>query len=214
MRIVLILLLLANLALFALTRLDSHGGEPQRIVEQLQPDKIKLLSPQEVAALGPAKTASLSDVCVEWGPLSESERARAMSEIAPLGVNALVSTRRIETEGFPVVLGGFPSRPAADRRLGELRARGIADLGIVDQGGGIFGVSLGSFRSEQAANGRADALAQAGVIGARVGPRRSGVIQSALVFRDPPQPALARLRELLPTYAGTEIKVGGCERTG
>jgi hypothetical protein len=33
-----------------------------------------------------------------------------------------------------------------------------------------------------------------------------------LVLRDPPQPAVARLRELAPAYAGTEVRVGGCER--
>jgi len=38
MRIVVILLLLANLALFALTRLDAYsGGESQRLGEQVQP---------------------------------------------------------------------------------------------------------------------------------------------------------------------------------
>ncbi len=53
MRIVVILLLLANLALFALTRLDAYsGGESQRLGEQVQPEKIKLLTAQEVAALG------------------------------------------------------------------------------------------------------------------------------------------------------------------
>jgi hypothetical protein len=30
------------------------------------------------------------------------------------------------------------------------------------------------------------------------------------VLRDPPQPAVARLRELQPSFAGTEIRVGGC----
>ena len=66
MRIVVILLLLANLALFALTRLDAYSGsESQRLGEQVQPEKIRLLTAQEVATLGPAKAASLADVCIE-----------------------------------------------------------------------------------------------------------------------------------------------------
>ena len=42
---------------------------------------------------------------------------------------------------------------------------------------------------------------------------RGATSQTTLVFRDPPQPAVAKLRELAPTYAGTEIRVGACERT-
>ena len=38
-----------------------------------------LLSPQQVAALGPAKVSALADVCVEWGPLSDSDKARALA---------------------------------------------------------------------------------------------------------------------------------------
>lgn len=214
MRIVVILLLLANLALFALTRLDSPaGGEPQRLNDQVQPDKIKLLTPQQVAALGPAKVAALSDVCVEWGPMSESERARAMGELAPLALGALVTSRRVETGGYSVMLGGFPTQAAAERRVAELRARGVNDVSAVDAGKGQYFVSLGIFRTEGSANGRADALALQGITGARVTPRATGVQQSVLVFRDPPQPAVAKLRELAPSYSGTEIRVGGCERT-
>lgn len=211
MRIVVILLILANLGLFALTRLDASGGEPQRIIDQVQPEKIRLLSPQEVAQLGPGRSASLSDVCMEWGPLSDTERARAMADLAPLNINALISTRRVETDGHGVMLPGFPNRAAAERRQSELRTRGINDMTIVDLGNSQFGITLGSFRSEQAATGRADALAQAGVLGARVAPRR--ISQAILVLRDPPQPAVAKVRELAPSYAGTEIRVGGCERT-
>lgn len=212
MRVILILLLLANVALFALTRLDTvAAGEPHRLAEQVQPDKIELLSAQQVAALNPAKTGSLSDVCAEWGPLNETERVRALAELAPLNLGALLSQRRVESEAYLVTLGGFANRAAAERRGAELRARGIADVAVVERNGAAL-LSLGVFRSEQAANGRADALAQAGLAGARVSPRTGGVLQTLIVVRDPPQPAMTRLRELVPAYPGTDVRVGGCER--
>ena len=83
----------------------------------------------------------------------------------------------------------------------------------MDAGGGTYALLLGVYRSEQVANGRADALAQQGIVNARVGARRGGFVQSMLVLRDPPQPAVAKLREIAPTYTGTEVRVGACERT-
>jgi hypothetical protein len=50
------------------------------------------------------------------------------------------------------------------------------------------------------------------VTGARVAARSAGVQQTMLVIRDPPQPAMAKLRELVPAFAGTEVRVGACER--
>ena len=85
MRIVIVLLLLANLTLYLYTRLDTGGGEAMLLQDQVQPDKIKLLTPQQVAALGPAKVAALADVCVEWGPFSDVDRTRALAELEPLG---------------------------------------------------------------------------------------------------------------------------------
>jgi hypothetical protein len=99
MRTLVILLLLANLTLFAYTRLDSAGGEGVRLKEQVRPDKIKVLSPQEVAALGPASAASLADVCLEWGPFGDADRARAVAELDSLGLSKLVSQKRVETSG-------------------------------------------------------------------------------------------------------------------
>ena len=49
-----------------------------------------------------------------------------------------------------------------------------------------------------------------GVAGTRVEPRQGGVAQTMLVVRDPPQPAVARMKELQPQYPGSEIKVGTC----
>src|SRR6266550_6658819 len=97
MRIVVLLLLIANLTFFAYTRLDNASrGESARLKQQIQPDKIKLLTPPQVAALGPAKMAALADVCIEWGPFSEVERAKAMADLEPLQLGRLLSQRRVD----------------------------------------------------------------------------------------------------------------------
>jgi hypothetical protein len=97
MRTVVFLLLLANLSLFAYTRLDTiGGGEGVRLSEQVQPDKIRILSPREVAALGPAKVAALADVCLEWGPFSDAERTRALADLDALQLGRLLTQRRVE----------------------------------------------------------------------------------------------------------------------
>ena len=106
-----------------------------RLKEQVQPDKIKLLSPQEVAALGPAKAAALADVCLEWGPFSEADRARALADIDSLALGRLLSQRRVEnTTSYWVFLPPFATKAAADKRALELKAAGQKDAFVVDGG--------------------------------------------------------------------------------
>ena len=216
MRTLVLLLLLANVTLFGFTLLDrSGGGEGERLKEQVQPDKIKLLTPQQVAALGPAKVAALADVCVEWGPFSDTERTRALAEVEPLGIGRLMTQKRSEGNGsYWVFLPPAANRAAADKRLAELKAAGIKDLVVIDNGPQRFAISLGVFRSEEAANVHAAQLAQQGVTNAKVGPRQQTIVQTTLVIRDPQAPAVARIRELQPKFPGTEVKVGACEKNG
>lgn len=103
MRIVIVLLILANATLFAFTRLDTGSGEAILLQDQVQPDKIKLLTPQQVAALGPTKVASLADVCVEWGPFSDADRTRALADLEPLALGRLVSQRRVDNQTLVII---------------------------------------------------------------------------------------------------------------
>ena len=143
MRTVAVLLLLANLALAGYIWLDSaSGGEGVRLKQQVRPDAIKLLTPQEVAALGPAKAAALADVCLEWGPFGEAERAKALADIEPLALGKLLTQRRVDSStSFWVYLPPFASKAAADKRAGELRAAGM-DVFVVDGGAQRFAISL------------------------------------------------------------------------
>jgi hypothetical protein len=215
MRILVLLLLLANLTLLGYTKLDSMGtGEGVRLAQQIQPNKIVLLSPQQVAALGPAKVSALADVCVEWGPLSDTDKARALASLEPLDLAKLISQKKVEVvANYWVFIPPAPNRSAADRRMEELKAQGVKDLLLVDGGPQRFAISLGIFRTEDAAQARLAALEAQGVKTARVGARVQAIAQTALVVRDPPAPAVARLKELQGAFPGSEIRIGTCDKT-
>jgi hypothetical protein len=216
MRTLVLLLSLANLALFGFTLLDSSlgSGEAARLGQQVQPDKITLLSPQQVAALGPAKVATLADVCVEWGPLSEGDKARALASLEPLDLTRLLSQKKVEVvTNYWVFIPPAANRAAADRRLAELKDSGVRDALLIDGGPQRLAISLGAFQSEAAAQARLDALLAQGVKTAQMGARAQAVVQTDLVVRDPPAAAVTRLKELQAGFPGTDIKIGSCEKT-
>ena len=164
MRTIVLLLLLANITLFGYTRLDTVGtGEAARLAQQVNPDRIKLLTPQQVATLGPAKIAALADVCIEWGTFGDADRARALAEIEPLGLGRLLTQKKVDTTlAYWVYLPKFANKTAADKRVAELNAAGLKDVAVVDSGPQRFAISLGAFRAEDTANAYVQALDKEG----------------------------------------------------
>lgn len=214
MRTAFILLLLANAALFGYARLDRAGsGEGARLAEQVQPNKIRLLTPQQVAALGPAKVAALADVCLEWGPFGDSDKARAQADLEPSGLGRLLTQKRVENStAFWVFLPRSSNRAAIDMRVAELKAAGVRDVAVVDAGAQRYAISLGVFRTEEAARALVADLARQGITDAQAGPRQQTVVQTLLVIRDPEAAVVARVRALQPTYQGSEIRIGACDK--
>lgn len=215
MRTLVLLLVLANLSFFGYTRLDAaRDGEANRLAEQVQPDKIKFLTPQQVAALGPSKVAALADVCLEWGPLSETDRARALSELEPFQLGKLLTQRRIETNNaFWVYLPSVANRADAELRAADAKAKGVADAAVVETGTQRFAVSLGGFPTEDAARTRLAQVIAQGVATARVGPRQQVIVHTTMIVRDPQAPLVAKVRDLAPGYQGSDARVGNCEKT-
>ena len=198
LRALVLVLVLVNVVLFGYARLERAAqSESGRLKEQVRPETIRILTSQQVAALGPAK-------------FSEADRARAQADIEPLQLGRLVTQRQVAAETtWWVNTGPVPTRGAAERRTGELRAQGVDDISVVDYRG-QFTISLGVFRTENAASARADALNARGVTGARVEPRQGTTPQSVIVVRDPPQAAVVRIKELQMQYPGSDLKVGPC----
>jgi hypothetical protein len=215
MRLLVILLLFANIAFFGHTRLERmNEGEPARMANQLQPEKLKLLTPPQVANLGPAKAAQLNNVCLEWGAFTDAERPGALAALEPLQLGRQLTQRR--TEGNPsywVFIPPLATRPLAERKVAELRALGLTDYFILNDGPQKNAISLGIFKTEEAAGKYHDAIKTRGVNSARIGPRAQTIGQTTLVLRDP-QPAQAeRVQQLKNDFAGSEVKIGPCDRS-
>jgi hypothetical protein len=214
MRTLVWLLLLANLTLLGYTKLDSlSSGEGNRLSQQVQPDKITLLSPQQVAALGPTKVSALADVCVEWGPFSDADKARALSALDPLDLSRLISQKKVEVvANYWVFIPPAGNRAAADRRIEELKALGVKELLLIDGGPQRFAISLGVSQTEAGAQARLDSLLAQGVKTAKVAARTQALMQTDLVIRDPPAVAVARVKDLQGTFPGSDIKIGTCDK--
>lgn len=213
MRVLIGLLLLANLSFLLYTQLEHFAPPvPTRFDRQVAPERLKLLTPQQVAALGPAKAAQLPNVCLQWGPFTDAELGLALPALQDLQLGRQLSTRRIEvSSAWWVWLPPLRNRPEADARLAELRRLGLQDLYVITENGPLrFAISLGVFKSEETARRFMASLDEKGVTGASVGPRPQPVTQTVLVVRDPQQPQIARFQELKPAYPGTEVRIGDC----
>jgi hypothetical protein len=84
---------------------------------------------------------------------------------------------------------------------------------VIDSGAQRLAISLGMFRTEDAAQARLAALQAKGIDNAKAAPRIQSIQQTMLVLRDPPALAVTKVKDLQADFPGTEIRVGSCERT-
>ena len=215
MRKLLVLLLLANIALFAYAYVDGMNASAQASADRYKPvnaDAVKTLTAQQVSKLGPAKVAQLTLACAEWGPLSEADRVRAMKLLEPLALGRTLLARRMDvTAEHWVYIPPKASRPAADRALADLKRLNITDSAVVlEPGEWNFAISLGVFRSKEGADARLDAVRARGVKTATYRQRGQVLAMTALVLREPAQATVSKLEELKTQIPGTAITTGAC----
>ena len=215
MKLLVVLLILANIALFGFGELERMSeSESNRLQRQLAPEKIKVLTPQQVAALGPAKAAQLANVCLEWGAFTEAERSAALAALEPLQLGRQMTQRRIEsTSAYWVYVPPLPSKPAAEKRVAELRDLGLKDFFILSDGAQRNAISLGVFKTEDGANKFLETIKAQGIRNAKSGERSQTIQQTVIVLRDP-QPAQAqKIQALKADFPGSEVQIGPCDKS-
>ncbi len=209
LRIVVLLLILANVAFLAWSRLFSAASgitaETHLMQQQINPGAIRLLSPQQVG------TMTAKPACVEWGGFPPEGVARAEEGLGKLLPGVRYTPRRVEEPAtWWVFMPPQADRQRAQQKVAELKRLGVEEFFIVqDESKFPFAVSLGVFRTQEAAKNKLEQLREQGVRTAQIGPRDAQMQMTYYQLRNLPDGANARLDELKQGFAGTELKACG-----
>jgi hypothetical protein len=224
-RVLVSILVIANLALlvFGLVGSGDHagrGGPP--LAELRNPDSIRIVrgepepAPQPPAASQAIRTAPvLVQSCLEFGPMSEDEVARARQALSAGGLlERTVQAPMMATASWWVHVPPRRSLLQAENEVARLRAAGLRDAYVVlEQGDMRFAVSLGLFRTEEAARRVVDQMKSRGIGGVVVGRREQQVRLTAFYVREPSDADLGELEQLRAAFPGTSIRTSACPET-
>ena len=212
MRAVFLALLAANLAFFAWAHYLSREEAPAAGVLGRRGDAemLKIVPPAEPARAPQTQGSGGAPglACLEWGALTLADYARAEKALEPLGLGARLAQRRIdETAGWWVFIPPQGSRAGALKKAAELKALGINDYYIMGEEGDMpWALSLGVFRSEQAALVRLGQLRETGVRTALVGSRDTVLPKVWLQVREVDPALEMRIREIARQLDGSELR--------
>lgn len=213
-------LLLGNLLFFAYMQwgaavLQSTKNLPAQ--PPLNAEKIKLQAASAVPATSstPAPQASptMTSACLEWGEFSGIDLTRASAVLATLNLSDPPTQRHIEyTSGYWAYIPPPKTRAAADKKIAVLKKHGITDYFIVQEPGKWHNaISLGVFKTDEAARKFLDSLRAKGVTTAVTGERMSKLRFTAFKLKNIDTTVLQKITALKKEFAGSEVAPVACE---
>ena len=219
-------MVLANLVFFAYAHVVREGAsvDSRLRVLQIAPEKIRSLKAPEPEptprprapgkAIPPAPRAALAvpGACLEWGIFAGPAVARAETALASLGLPPGQVGRTVtDAGGYWVYMPPQKTRADAERKVGELRALGVTEFFLVQEPAQWRNaISLGIFRSDDAAQTFLASLKEQGVRSAIAARRENYLKQDAFHVREPSEATVARMTALQQEFPGTEVRAGQC----
>lgn len=207
LRISFYLLVFANLVFYAWSQ--GHFGavdadrEPQRLTQELQADKLRLLPRARTAA---AKTEEAACRLVSGLAMAEAEALK--SAMAAVRLDAQIQPLA-EPRLHLVVIADLANKTAAEKKAAELTRLGITNQENVALEDGRHEIVLGRFPDEAAARDLLAGFARKGLKSARVDSRDQPPLKAGVEARGPAAGLLQQLPLLIAPYAGASV--GKCE---
>lgn len=213
LRLIVLLLLLANGAYFAYAQglLAAWGfapavqTEPQRLAQQIRPESVRILAPDEVRRVEVAAAAPRPAECLQAGPFEEAQAAPLRATLASWPAGSWTLEQTVEPARWIVYMGKYASIEAVNKKKGELRQIGVSFQALANPALEL-GLSLGGFRTEEEANQHLEALSQRGVRTARVVVERPEVRGQVLKFPSLDDALRSRVDELRTALAGKPLR--------
>jgi len=218
MRLLVLILLLVNGVLFAYFNLDHPPPVSKVNHEPIQPEKIKVLTPQEIEAL-PRKHAeepqafqAVESGCYEWGSFSVANLPKARDALANLALESspLEKTAQ-EAARYWVYIPKSPSLQVAQAKMQKLHKLGVAESFVVFEPQWRYAISLGVFKDEQLAAKLLEDLKKKGVVSAVKGVRNQEKGQTSLLISNMSRDKIVAIDKLKLDFPGSELKQVTCQ---
>jgi hypothetical protein len=217
MRALFLLLVLANLVFYAYAHVARVDDRIENHIPRLQMNADQVRIVQRTAPPAGAAFAAPAVACLEWGQVAAPDVARAEALLARLGVPDEKLERSVTASaGYWVYMPPLGTKAEIARKIGELKALGITEFFVVQEANEWRNaISLGIFRTEDAAEEFHAGLRKRGVRSAVTGRRDNFFRQVAFYVREPDAAVVEGLAGIQREFAGTELRAVPCpERAG
>lgn len=209
------LLLLASVAFFAFMQWGgAHSGDGKSLQAHppLNAEKIKLL-PAVISPVSTVPPASqTASVCMEWGEISGNDLNRATAAISALKLANKPAQRQVEhTIGYWVYLPPLKNSAERDKKVAQLDELGVEEYFVVqDSGKWHNAISLGVFKTQEAAHRFRDSIKAKGLESAKAGARTGKQTSTVFVLKDPDAAVTAKMAALQKDFPDSELKATAC----
>jgi hypothetical protein len=163
----------------------------------------------------PATAKPSTEVCLEWGDFSGPDLARATAALSAMQLTDKLSQRQVQRDrGYWVYFPPLRNKAAVNRKIAEIKALGISEYFVV-QGRGRWqnAISLGVFKTKEAAQNFLHGLNGRGVRTARVGQRTSKLRATIFMLDWVDAETVTKLTILQKDFAGSELNMVPCALT-
>jgi hypothetical protein len=216
LRLLVLLLLLANGAYFAWSRgmLQPYGyapvqqSEPQRLDQQIKPEALRILSADEArrAETSAAVTVARPPECLQAGLYDDKQSAVIRQALEPaLAAGSWSLESAVEPARWMIYMGKFTGADALNKKKSELRALKIS-FDAPFNAAMEPGLSLGVFETQAAASQQLSALVLRGVRTAKVVQDRPEARGQVLRFPAVDDALRTRLDDFKTALAGKSLR--------
>jgi hypothetical protein len=169
-------------------------------------------APVSIPLVSPSPTVSKKASCAEWGEFSGNDLVRAQEALATLKLGDSLSQRSVEQDhGYWLYIPPQKKRAQAEKKIAQLKERGVKDYFLVqEKGKWLNAISLGVFKSNEAAQKYLESLRTKGVRTAKLGERKSKLKFTVFLIKDIDAGIKDKLDVLQKNFPDSELKVSAC----
>lgn len=150
---------------------------------------------------------------MEWGEFSGTDLARASKALAGLKLGDRLAQRTVEyASGYWVYIPPLANKAAVNKKIVEIRAAGVEDYFVIKESRKWNNaISLGVFKTEEAAKKFQLSIKKKGLSKAKVGERKRMLKFTVFELKRIDAEGRARLAALHKAFANSELAIVACK---